>query len=84
MSAGRMTRPGEDSAARDTVLSSSRMLPGQWYCIRRSAASFAKLLPSRGRPLAAQYRPRKRWARTGMSLERSRNDGSRIENAFTR
>ena len=30
MSAARITRPGADSAARDTVLSSSRMLPGQW------------------------------------------------------
>ena len=29
MSPGRMTRPGDDSAARDTVLSSSRMFPGQ-------------------------------------------------------
>ena len=28
-STGRMTRPGDDSAARETVLSSSRMLPGQ-------------------------------------------------------
>ena len=47
----RMTRPGDESAARDTVLSSSRMLPGQWYCISRSIASFEKLLPSSGRPL---------------------------------
>ena len=29
MSEARMERPGADSAARDTVLSSSRMLPGQ-------------------------------------------------------
>src|ERR1044071_499755 len=29
MSCGRMTRPGDDSAARETVLSSSRMFPGQ-------------------------------------------------------
>ena len=31
MSAARIERPGADSAARETVLSSSRMLPGQWY-----------------------------------------------------
>ena len=35
MSDARMVRPGADSAARDTVLSSSRMLPGQR--IRRAA-----------------------------------------------
>ena len=29
MISSRMTRPGADNAARDTVLSSSRMLPGQ-------------------------------------------------------
>ena len=31
MSVARMTRPGADRAARETVLSSSRMLPGQGY-----------------------------------------------------
>ena len=40
----RMTRPGDDSAARETVLSSSRMLPGQWYCSSRSVASFENAL----------------------------------------
>jgi hypothetical protein len=30
ISVARIALPGADSAARDTVLSSSRMLPGQW------------------------------------------------------
>ena len=54
MSLARMTAPGEDNAARDTVLSSSRMLPGQGYATSWSVASLAKLLASSGRPLVAQ------------------------------
>ena len=54
MSEPRMIRSGEDSAARETVLSSSRMLPGQCYLSSRSVASFEKSLPSSGRPLLAQ------------------------------
>jgi len=54
MSDGRIDRPGAESAARDTVLSSSRMLPGQWYAHSVSSASFENPLLSSGSPCAAQ------------------------------
>ena len=75
---------GDDRAARETVLSSSRMFPGQWYCTSRSSPSFENDLPSSASPLAAQYLARKRCASTGMSTVRSRSDGKRIEKALTR
>ena len=54
MSLSRITRPGDDSAARDTVLSSSRMLPGQGYACSSAIASGENVLASSGSPLAAQ------------------------------
>ena len=76
------SRRGE--AARETVLSSSRMLPGQGYVFSLASASGEKAFASSGRPFAAQYRAMNRFASTPISVGRSRSEGSRIENAFTR
>jgi hypothetical protein len=54
ISLSRITRPGADSAARDTVLSSSRMLPGQWYACSSDIDSGENVLASSVRPFPAQ------------------------------
>src|SRR4051794_24316107 len=53
-SCARIARPGAERAARDTVLSSSRMLPGHEYVMNASSASRVNILLSSGSPCAAQ------------------------------
>ena len=82
-SAPRITRPGDDSAARATVLSSSRMLPGQWYCSSRSDRFLREALAVErqpvGRAVAAEEALRQHRNVAGALAERRQPDREGVD-----